>query len=350
MSLKTLLNKSISVLLIATSICLPTLGETTTEKKVLPLKEAVKSSISYSKNLKLLEKKSDTNRYILDHSDTMTYTDQDLAIKTRQNDQNTTFFKDKLEYLTENLYNQIITTNLSLELLDKQIASTQKDVDVLKLQLSHGYTDELTLKSKESDLEKMQNKKLTAEATLVKVKQDFKMLTNIDPNNYTFENPIEYEPFRAKDSITAYINIRLGEMTKFSKEYADYFDSSLAARVTSSENSEISERQYADAVYERQANYDNMAIQSDNNFQALMGQYTSLIDKEKAIDNTKLEIETLDKTIAATKLKLDKGLVTEIEYNKLLLQKEELENTLTSTIYQHQELKRILDKPWVTLM
>lgn len=350
MSLKTLLSKSVSALLIATSICLPAFGETTTEKKVLPLKEAVKSSINYSKNLSLLEKKSDSNRYILNHSNTMTYSDHDLAIRTKQNDQNTTFFKDKLEYLTENLYNQIITTNLGLELLDKEIASVQKDVDVLKLQLSHGYTDELTLKNKEAELEKMQNKKMISEATLAKVKQDFKIITNLDPNGYTFENPIDYEPFQAKNSITAYINIRLGEMTKFSKEYAEFFDSSIAARVTNPQTSEISESAYANAIYEKQENFDKIAIQSENNFQTLMDQYTSIIEKEKSIDNTKLEIENLDKNIVATKLKLDKGLVTEVEYNKLLLQKEELENTLTNTIYQHQQLKRMLDKPWVTLM
>lgn len=361
MSFKSLLTKSISVLLVSTSLCLPAFGQTTTEnaskqtseksseKRVLTIAEATKSAINCSANLKLLEKSSKTNQYIIEQSDAINYSEMDLAYDLQKNNQNMAFYKDKLGYLTESTYNKIIVTNLNLELLDKQIASMENDVKVLELQLSHGYTDELSVKSKQSELEQLKSNKITAEANLVKLKKDFQIITNLDPDKYTLENKIEYEPFRAKDSIKAYIGSRIDEMQKFSKEYAKYFDDSLSARiVTNPTNGGIDEANYAQTILKKNQLYDNIGIEYDNYMQSLMGQYTQIIDKEKTIDNTKEKIAMLDKNIAATKLKLDKGLVTAIEYDKMLLQKEELENSLINAVYEHKDLKNSLDKPWVS--
>jgi len=350
MSIRKIFTKPITFLLLATSICLPTLGQTTQEKRVLPLKEAVKSAINSSTNLKLLEKQSETNRYILSHSDTSTYSDNDLAYNIRSNDQNTSYFKDKIEYLTGSMYNQLIITDLNLDLLDKKIASTQKDVDVLKLQLSHGYTDQLTLNSKQSELDQLTNTKLSTEANLTKLKEDFRILTNLSVDNYTLENNISYEPFRASNSIKAYITSRLDEMQTYSKEYAEYFDSTLGARITLPNSNQISESAYANNVLEKEKLYGNLTIEYNNNLQTLLTQYTSLIDKEKSIENINLQLEVLNKKIDTTKIKLDAGLATSIEYDKLLLEKEQLENNLINTIYQHQDIKNILNKPWVYLM
>lgn len=361
MSFRKIFIKSLSALLIASSLSVPVFANTTTteiknetdvkeEKRVLTLKEAVKSAINCSTNLKLLEKQTDTNRYILDHSRSDDYSDHDLSYTIQDDEKNKAFYKDKLEYLTGVYYDQLIITNENLALLDKQIASLEKDVDVLKLQLSHGYTDELTLKSKESELEQLKNSKITSEANLTKLKEDFRIITNLDSTKYTLENNITYEPFKASININGYINTRIDEMQKYSSEYADYFASTLSARITLPNSNQISESNYANAVLKKQQLYSNMAIEHDNYMQTLLGQYTQLIDKEKTIDNTKEKIAMLDKNIAATKVKLDKGLATAIEYDKLLLQKEELENSLLNTIYQHNDIKKVLDKPWVSLM
>ena len=349
MSIKNAFTKSLTYLLVFSTLCSPILGATTTEKKVLPLKEAVKSAINTSTSLKLLEKETQTNSYILEHSNTSNYSDQDLAYKNRQIQQKTSYFKDKLEYLTESNYNQLIISDLNLELLDKQIQSLEKDVKVLELQLSLGYTDQLSLKSKKAELDKLKNTKLSTEASITKLKEDFRILTNLDVDDYTLENTITYEPFRANSSINAYIGRRLEEMETFSKEYAEYFESSIGARISTPGSNEISESAYANSVLQSKQNYGNITIQRNNNTQTLLGQYTLLIDKEKTIENTKSQIDVLDKQIQATKLKLDRGLATSIEYEKLLLQKEQLENSLLNTTYEHLNIKRILDKPWVYL-
>ena len=362
MSFRKIFIKSLSALIIASSFTIPTLAQTTnkatteastevaTEKKVLTLQEAVKSALSSSKNLKLLEKKADTNRYILDHTSTDTYSDHDLSYTVQEDEKNKSFYKDKLEYLTGVYYNNLVITNINLELIDKKIASLQKDVDVIKLQLSHGYTDELTLKSKESELEQLKNSKESKEASLAKLKEDFRIITNLDSTKYTLENNITYEPFRANSSINAYITSRIDEMQEFSIEYADYFDSTLGARITTPGTNSISESNYANTVLKKQQLRTDIAKQHDSYMQNLLGQYTQLIEVEKTIDSTKEKIAMLEKNIAATKVKLDKGLATAIEYDKLLLQKEELDNTLLNSIYQHNDLKNVLDKPWVSLM
>lgn len=358
MSFRKIFIRSLSAMLIASNLSVPTMAadsvktstQATQEKRILTLQEAVKSAINSSTNLKLLEKTTSTNRYILEHSRSDDYSDRDLSYTIEENEQNSAFYKDKLEYLTGSYYDQIIIANANLELYDKQIASLEKDVDVLKLKLSHGYTDEISLKSEESKLEQLKNTKMITEANFAKLKEDFRIVTNLDPTKYTLENNISYEPFRATTSINGYINTRIDEMQKFSVEYANYFSSSLGARISLPNSNEISESQYANTALQEKKLYGDIAIKRDNYMQTLLGQYTQIIDTEKNIDNTKEQIAMLDKNIAATKVKLDKGLATSIEYDKLLLQKEELENTLLNSIYKHQDLKNVLNKPWVSLM
>ena len=116
MSIRKIFIKSISCLLLISSLGLPTFASTSQEKRVLPLKEAVKSAINTSTSLELLEKENQTNHYILDHSNTISYSDHDLAYTIKSNQKKTSYFKDKLEYLTENIYNQLIVSDLNLNL------------------------------------------------------------------------------------------------------------------------------------------------------------------------------------------------------------------------------------------
>lgn len=351
MYLKKALKNSVVFCLIASCLCFPAFGATTTvEKKVLPLKEAIKSATNTSTSLKLLEKEGDTNRYVLNHTDTNTYQNYDLANTIKKNDQSVSYYKDKIEYLTESIYNQLIISEKNLALLNKEIESTKKDLEIMKLKLELGIIDEVSLKNKEAALDESNNNKITTEVALQTLKEDFKLLTNLDPDKYILENTMTYEPFRATgDNIKGYITKRLNDMQLYDEEYAKYFEDTIGARITMPNSNQISESSYANAVLKKNQLYGQMETKYDSNLQLLLDKYSTLIKTEKAIENTKSQIELTNKNIDILKLKLDKGLATQIEYDNLLLKKEQLENTLMNSIYTHNDLKRVLDKPWVSL-
>lgn len=335
---------TLSVLLSTSSLV-----ASTETKRVLPLKEAIQSATNTSIGLKLLEKKIDTDQYILDTSKTDLPSDYDLAYSLRDQQQSATYFKHKLEYLTEQKYNALITSDLNLDLLDQQIALIEQDIKALKIKESHGASSSLALKNKQAELDKLNHSKTSALAEQESLKKDFQKLTNLDPDRYILENPVQFEPFRAKNSIDAYIYSRIDEMQTYTKEQAKYFEATVGVRSTIPSSNEISESAYASNVYQKQALSSNLTLQRDTYYTTLLAQYTNLINLEQQIENIKNELELLDKQLKLTEIRLNAGQTTQLEYDRLLAQKDQLNYNLTVSYYQYEDLKQVLDKPWVFL-
>ena len=90
-------------------------------------------------------------------------------------------------------------------------------------------------------------------------------------------------------------------------------------------------------------------MQRDTYYTTLLAQYTNLINLEQQIENIKNELELLDKQLKLTEIRLKAGQTTQLEYDRLLAQKDQLNYNLTVSYYQYEDLKQVLDKPWVFL-
>lgn len=75
--------------------------------------------------------------------------------------------------------------------------------------------------------------------------------------------------------------------------------------------------------------------------------YTSILSKEDDISYKKQNIELTSKQLGDTKLKYDLGLITESDYNKLVVSSEEVDIELRTSIDSYNTLKNEIEKPWL---
>lgn len=381
-------------------------------KPVLTLDEAIKDAISNSETLAIDDNKigyiDKTGDYYDDEDDAKKVDDDvhdfnkdNQEVKLNQAKQQKDFDQDVLEKKVVDKYNDIVTKQMNIDKTAKELDIKKTELQNLQLKLSVGSEISTDLKSKELEIQDKQNTLTYSQNQLKDAEYSFKVLTGKDVTQYSLED-INFEQFKIDGSIDDYLDGVIDSFLKYSVEMVnlnkDYFDhdyekdneitvDDLAKAQTTSEGVKVSKPSISaynnttalDYFNEYQKYQDELAAQqlytnkiksriaylttkqgmfSDENTisadkkrlkDSLKGYYTDLLKNQAQIEYDKKNIETNNEKLSNAKLKHDLGMMTDIDYNTLVVSSEAYDLQLRTDIIAYNTLKEEIQKPWLSL-
>ena len=236
-------------------------------------------------------------------------------------------------------------------------------------------------------------------------KENFKVLTGKDVDQYTLEDKIEYKKFALDGSLDEYLDGVIDEYVSYTQEIND-----LNKDFWNDDDNKVTNGDVSDAKDFYEANKDKKApslsdylgdktgddrinaiadyLKDSNSYttglsaytgaiglrmnylqnkssvttselelnetkdqykKALRTMYTNLLNIEKSIDLLNSNVELSNKQLRINKINYDLGLKTKLDYDKSVSESETLNNQLKSTINSYNTLKAQLEKPWIAL-
>lgn len=382
-------------------------------KPVLTLDEAIKDAISNSETLAIDDNKigyiDKTGDYYDDEDDAKKVDDDvhdfnkdNQKIKLNQAKEQKDFDQDVLEKKVVDKYNDIVTKQMNIDKTAKELDIKKTELQNLQLKLSVGSEISTDLKSKELEIQDKQNTLTYSQNQLKDAEYSFKVLTGKDVTQYSLED-INFEQFKIDGSIDDYLDGVIDSFLKYSVQMVnlnkDYFDhdyekdneitvDDLAKAQTTSEGakevlkpsiSAYNNNTALDYFNEYQKYQDELAAQqlytnkiksriaylstkegmfSDENTisadkkrlkDSLKGYYTDLLKNQAQIEYDKKNIETNNEKLSNAKLKHDLGMITDIDYNTLVVSSEAYDLQLRTDIIAYNTLKEEIQKPWLSL-
>ncbi len=381
-------------------------------KPVLTLDEAIKDAISNSETLAIDDNKigyiDKTGDYYDDEDDAKKVDDDvhdfnkdNQEVKLNQAKQQKDFDQDVLEKKVVDKYNDIVTKQMNIDKTAKELDIKKTELQNLQLKLSVGSEISTDLKSKELEIQDKQNTLTYSQNQLKDAEYSFKVLTGKDVTQYSLED-INFEQFKIDGSIDDYLDGVIDSFLKYSVEMVnlnkDYFDhdyekdneitvDDLAKAQTTSEGVKVLKPSISaynnttalDYFNEYQKYQDELAAQqlytnkiksriaylttkqgmfSDENTisadkkrlkDSLKGYYTDLLKNQAQIEYDKKNIETNNEKLSNAKLKHDLGMMTDLDYNTLVVSSEAYDLQLRTDIIAYNTLKEEIQKPWLSL-
>lgn len=208
-----------------TSTTASTTGITTTsstatasvQSNILTLDDAIKGAISISNTLALDEQKiayQDKENDITKKQDDFNNVDDNKA-KYDDNTSDTTldqlkqqrdFDEDSLTQKVTDQYNSIVTSQMQIDMVTKNLDVENKKLQDTKLKQSLGIQTSIDVQSYELQIQKDQNTLSTNQNKLKDAEYSFKVLTGKDVTQCTLEKDIKFEPFKIDGSIDDYLD------------------------------------------------------------------------------------------------------------------------------------------------
>ena len=367
------------------------------EKKVLTLKTAVDAAIENSdklylksKEIKYYKDKMDLQEKLDDlSSQSLDFSYDKLDLQRDQAKQDKEFMADQIESDITQKYNDIVSSEIELGKLSRELDIKNKDLKNTELKEQLGLITATDLKSAQLDIQTLNNKINVKQDTLKNKRDYLGVLTNLDLSNYELDKNINYEVFKIDGSVDEYIDEQVDKYLEYTDqmvellndtvedmEDADYddddpekpslsdytttvIDPSTGNPVTVPDKDAYKEAmtKYSTKLstygsyLEMKFNADSTKVTVDDSRKslkdALKTSYANLKDLENQITVMKGQIELTNKKLEHAKLQSDLGLITVNEYNNIALQSEELDSGLRSLVNGYNTLKDGIEKPWV---
>lgn len=390
----------------------------TTAKPLLTLDQAIKSAISSSEILALDEKKisytdkiNDLNEKIDDNPqlvgkaeiavpDNKKDLDKDTHdVQLKQCKQQRDFDQDKITQKVTTVYNDMVTDQIKIDKLEKDINLKNIDLNIKKVENDEGITTPIDVESNSISLEDLQDKLKSSESALKDAEYNFKVLTGKDATQYSLEGDIKYDVFKIDGSVDEYIDNIVEDYLSYSTQIVelnrDYINDSdnkvadvddkdkptdtkpvLSISDVNTDLGVVAEnlRAYEDyesnldkyyqerymytfklsnrlaylnaklRTYESETNLDETKKQFKEQLRSL---YTMLTTIEDNINLLKRNIEMSNKQLRILKVKYDSGLATKSDYDHQVVNSEELDIQLRCAIDRYNILKEEIQKPWI---
>jgi len=376
--------------------------------KVLTLENAIELGVSNNKQISLisqqirlyndkidiLEAKDDVPGQLVSDFDMDL-----LETQVKQQKQKRDFYKDKITTEITEKYNNIVVNEKKLAVLNKNLQIKSKEIEDAKLKNKLGLTTKIDTKSAELELQTLKDSISLAEKNLNSNRSYFSALLNIDLSNYELSAELLYEPIKLEGSLDDYIDEQLSIYFRYSEELLDVqkdilddmedagFDEEPSEPAISSKpskpnksdyennddyissylnyteslekyngqiNGYIDQLGYYQSYLETQYSYNSSKINLDEGKRdlkkTLVDNYNTLVDLQNTISVLVEQINLMNTRLENAKLQYDLGLMTKSQYNSMISTAQELENNLTSCIYNHNKLKDYVEKPWVFLV
>ena len=371
------------------------------EKKVLTLKTAVDAAIENSdklylksKEIKYYKDKMDLQEKLDDlSSQSLDFSYDKLDLQRDQAKQDKEFMADQIESDITQKYNDIVSSEIELGKLSRELDIKNKDLKNTELKEQLGLITATDLKSAQLDIQTLNNKIKVKQDTLKNKRDYLGVLTNLDLSNYELDKNINYEVFKIDGSVDEYIDEQVDKYLEYTDqmvellndtvedmEDADYDDDDPEKPSSPDKNlskywneDSLGNKTFNEALYkedvtkgiteysnklstygsylEMKFNADSTKVTVDDSRKslkdALKTSYANLKDLENQITVMKGQIELTNKKLEHAKLQSDLGLITVNEYNNIALQSEELDSGLRSLVNGYNTLKDGIEKPWV---
>ncbi|UZT06583.1 TolC family protein [Clostridium sp. LQ25] len=393
-------------------------------KQVLTLEDAINGAKSCSNTIAILDenirlmqninslsdKKDDVVNSSDDSGSGLTDTQKDYdedkrKLQLNQLEQKRDFMVDKLSQSVTNAYNGLIISQLEISQLKNDIELQKTEIQQYNLKKSLGLVTDINIDQVNLGLQKNLNDLDNKQNTLKDDKENFKVLTGKDVDQYTLEDKIEYKKFALDGSLDEYLDGVIDEYVSYTQEIND-----LNKDFWNDDDNKVTNGDVSDAKDFYEANKDKKApnlsdylgdktgddrinaiadyLKDSNSYttglsaytgaiglrmnylqnkssvttselelnetkdqykKALRTMYTNLLNIEKSIDLLNSNVELSNKQLRIDKLNYDLGLQTKLAYDKSVSESETLNNQLKSTINSYNTLKAQLEKPWIAL-
>jgi hypothetical protein len=378
------------------------------QSNILTLDDAIKGAISISNTLALDEQKityQDKENDITKKQDDFNNVD-DNKEKYDDNTSDTTldqlkqqrdFDEDSLTQKVTDQYNSIVTSQMQIDMVTKNLDVENKKLQNAKLKQSLGSEISVDIKSAELQIQKDQNSLNTLQNKLKDAEFTFKVLTGKDVTQYALEKDIKFEQFKIDGSIDDYLDNVIESDLKYkdqllsiSKDYyndkdyekdngitTDDMESAEAAAntankptladgadLTAYEKYENDLTTYSGAINKytgiltkrlsylstKLGNYQNDVTITNTKKQLkdqLKSYYTNIQTYEDNINYCKKEIDLNNEQLSNAKLKYDLGMMTEADYNTQVVSTLQAEIDLRNAIISYNQNKGYIQKPWI---
>lgn len=380
---------------------------------ILTLDDAIKSAISISEILALDEKKisytnkiNDVNKQIDDDPQMVgkqeiplpdnrkDLNDDTRDVKLKQCKQQRDFDEDKLIQNVTNAYNDLVTSQMRIAKLKKDIELKNEELNITKIKNSIGSATDVDVDASSNSLEDLKSKLKSSESSLKDLQYNFKVLTDKDLMKYSLDQNIKYGVFKIDGSIDEYLDNVVENYLKYStqlvqlnKKYFNDSDNKVddipdsdkpsdAMPVLSTSTDDIAENlkayeEYQGSLdkyyqerymyafklstrlgylngklgtYEGETNLDETKKQFK---EQLRNFYTMLTTTEDSINLLKKNIELTNKQLRIANVRYDTGLMTKVDYDHLVVNSKDLDIQLRSAIDRYNTLKEEIQKPWI---
>lgn len=391
-------------------------------QQVLTLEDAINGAKSCSNTIAILDENIRLTQNINNLSetkDTVTNKDDDTIkgvtdnqkdynedkrkLQLNQLEQKRDFAIDKLTQSVTDAYNSLIVSQSEISQLKNDIELQKTEIQQYNLKKSLGLMTDINIDQVNLGLQKNVNDLDNKQNTLKDDKENFKVLTGKDVDQYTLEDKIQYKKFALDGSIDEYLDGVIDEYVSYTQELndlnkdfwndddnkygnddlsdakkayedmtapkvSDYIkdDDDNEARILAIDKyikqSDIYSNRlsiYTGAIALRMNYLQNKSSVTTSELQlnetkdqykkALRTMYTNLLNIEKAIDLLNSNVELSNKQLRINKINYDLGLKTKLDYDKSVSESETLNNQLKSTINSYNTLKAQLEKPWIAL-
>lgn len=389
----------------------------TNTKPVLTLNEAIKSAITTSEILALDEKKisymdktNDINEKIDDNPQLIGKAEIEMPnerkdlnkdtrdIKLKECRQQRDFDEDKLIQKVTASYNNIVTSQMEIDKLKKEITLKEKDLNIARVKSDVGSAASVEIDTNSIGLEDLEDKLKSSESSLKDAEYDFKNLTGKDVSVYSLEQDISFNKLTIGGSVDEYLDNAVEGYLKYSTQMVqlnkDYFNdadnkvpdvtdkdkptdekptlvsgdstdlSSLNANLKAYETYSAQLDQYYQerytyafklsarlaylnarlGTYESETNLNETKKQFKEQLRDL---YTMITTTEDNINLLKRNIEFSNKQLRISKVKYDSELITKSDYEHQVVNSQDIDIQLRCAVDRYNTLKEEIQKPWI---
>ncbi len=319
--------------------------------------------------------------------------DEDIErAQLRQAEQKKDFDQDRIIQQTTTAYNNIVTSEMKMELAEKDIEIKSRELAISKLKMVKGIITEIDFNASELKLEDLKTKFKASENALSDAEYNFKDLTGKDIKNYTLDKDVQFDKFEIEGSVDSYIDDVIDEYLKYNtlivklnKNYfndennevddvkdADLPKTSKPETVNGDDLDAYEEyERKLDQYYQERENYafklstrlaylnarlgtyegeTNLKEIRKKYKEQLRAFYSELTNVEGNINLLKRNIKLSDAQLDIYKIKYETGMITKVDYDDQLLNNENLSIQLRDTINIYNTLKAQIEKPWTVFV
>ncbi|MCA0854521.1 TolC family protein [Clostridioides difficile] len=390
----------------------------TSEKEILTAREAVSAALKNSEKLKMKSeeiKMLKEKLEVQDEFDSFTGSDNSfpydqIGLLKNQSEQAKGFMEDQIANDITNKFNDLVSRENELDKIKNNLEIKTKEIKDMKLKKDLGLVTSLETESAELELQTLQN---TQKAKLQELKNNqdyFKLLTNIDLNNYQLDKEYRFESFRVGGSVDSYMEGKVNEYLKYDQLILERTEESFNDKdenkadlpdrpelkkptvppkpIKPSLDKFSTQEEYIKALdeYNKKLDEYESAINALNQYNAektnyatglttyanylqqkfntenglvtledskkalkkgLIDSYAQLLALEDTIQITKKQLDLSEKQLKNTKLRYDLGLITLTDYKKQVVSNEDAKNSYDTLIVNYNSLKNGIEKPWI---
>ncbi|WP_070000279.1 hypothetical protein [Cellulosilyticum sp. I15G10I2] len=317
------------------------------EKQVITREEAVKAAFTYSNHLSLNAKEKELLRERLKANQNNAYEIyQSIYLEKAKNENQAEVLKDQITYDITNRYNTIVSLKEELLHLDHTILLKTRELEQVRAKKEVGFVSAIQYDTIKLELEELKNSKASQIEFLSNEESYFKLITGKDLAQYTLEDKLAFEIFRVPGNVERYIDTTITTYLKYDKDLAQF----AKDHVLIAGGQPIFYADYLDKQYAADKNLSALEDARKAMKDMLMNNYSSLIGLEEQIGILETKLKLLQKQADIAKVQYEVGRMTALAYQKQLLGIEAVEMNLRKLITQYNQLKQVIEKPWVAII